>query len=570
VVAVSEKAIIVKLDAPILRGIDGRQSGTRAKRGLAVLICGTGMLVLTCTPYIASEGGDAGGRLGGAGGVFAGSSDATGGSEPRSTQGGRATGGIAGDGRTGGAAGSIVNSSGGAAGSRTGDAGEGGGGASGSSGTVAGSSSGGFRRGGSVGTATGGLQGAGGGTAGSAGGSGGADGSVDADAGSGRDSGAGGTDAPDVNPTGDGAPEERSADAASFPGTNNPVLPGLNADPNIVLFDDTFFIYPTTDGFDGWGSTSFSVFSSTNLVKWADRGIILDLTTGLGWASSRGWAPSIVRVGGTYYFYFSADAQLGVATSASPTGPFKDALGKPLATTRQYGPQSIDPYAFIDDDGTPYLYFGSGSGGLLAAKLNRDMISFSGTPANISPTGASGTLEGSAMFKRDGTYYLVWSEGDTRTATYKMAYARSQAPFGPFSRLATILQQDPSQGILGPGGGTVLGIPGRDEYYLVYHRFKIPGGDGTHRETCIDPIHFASDGTIIAVKPTLAGLQTAVTPSSSLLLAKRFQQFVWATAVEGRHHEIALHEPDGRLFLVERGWTLVPQVTLFRPSLLDW
>jgi beta-xylosidase len=308
------------------------------------------------------------------------------------------------------------------------------------------------------------------------------------------------------------ASDGRVADAASFPGTNNPVLPGYNADPNVVLLDDTFYIYPTTDGFDNWGATSFSVFSSTNLVKWTSGGVILDLTRNLSWASSRGWAPSIVRVGGTYYFYFSADAQLGVATGSSPTGPFKDALGKPLATTRQYGPQSIDPYAFIDDDGTPYLYFGSGSGGLLVAKLNRDMISFGSTPTNISPSGASGTLEGSAMFKRNGTYYLVWSEGDTRNATYKMAYARAQAPLGPFTRLATILQQDTSLGILGPGGGTVLGIPGRDEYYLVYHRFKIPDGDGTHRETCIDRMSFANDGTLVAVKPTLTGLQTAVTP----------------------------------------------------------
>jgi beta-xylosidase len=316
----------------------------------------------------------------------------------------------------------------------------------------------------------------------------------------------------DANREPDAAVDARAGDAASIPGTNNPVLVGYNADPNVVLFDSTFYIFPTTDGFANWGSTSFSAFSSTNLVQWINRGVILDLAKDLKWATGHGWAPSIARVAGTYFFYFSADSQIGVATSSSPTGPFKDALGKPLVTTGQYGSQSIDPYVFIDDDGTPYLYFGSGGGGLRLVKLNADMISFAGTPTNISPSGASGTLEGSAMFKRKGTYYLAWSEGNTLDATYQMAYARAQSPQGPFARLAVILQQDTTLGILGPGGGTILALPSRDEYYLAYHRFKIPGGDGNHRETCIDRMAFNSDGTIVPVKPTLEGLQTAVSP----------------------------------------------------------
>ena len=93
-----------------------------------------------------------------------------------------------------------------------------------------------------------------------------------------------------------------------------------------------------------------------------------------------------------------------------------------------------------------------------------------------------------------------------------MAYGRAQRPTGPFTRLATILEQVPKLGILGPGGSTVLALPGLDEYYLAYHRFKIPGGDGTHRETCLDPITFGADGTIVPVKPTLEGLQVAVLP----------------------------------------------------------
>ncbi len=167
---------------------------------------------------------------------------------------------------------------------------------------------------------------------------------------------------------------------------------------------------------------------------------------------------------------------------------------------------------FVDDDGTRYLYFGSDTGGLRVVKLNADMISLAGTPTNISPSGASGVLEGSGMFKRNGTYYLQWSEGDTLSANYQVAYARAQSATGPFTRLGVILQEDATLGILATGGSTVLSIPARDAYYMVYHRFKIPGGDGTHREVCIDRMSFNSDGTIVPVKPTLQGLQTAVTP----------------------------------------------------------
>jgi hypothetical protein len=432
-------------------------------------------------------------------------------------------------GGSGGTAGSSGGSQGGKGGANTGSSGAGGAGArTGSGGTSSNSTSqaGGSSAGGSS-SASGGSSGTGGSTTivGSGGasvlggnpGSGGTTSALGGSPGTGGRSDPSRPDAgPDVRPERDAAQDlfadRPTLDAASIPGTNNPVLPGLFADPNIVAFDDTFYLYPTTDGVASWGATAFSAFSSKNLVQWTSHGVILDVAKDLTWAKGRAWAPAIARVGDTYYFYFSAEVQLGVATSKSPTGPFRDALGAPLVKAAQYAPQSIDPYVFTDDDGTRYLLFGSGSGGLRMAKLGADMISFASTPSNISPSGASGTLEGAGMFKRRGSYYLYWSEGDTRNATYRMAYASASAVAGPFTRLATILEQNTSLGILGPGGGTILAIPSRDEHYVAYHRFKIPGGDGTNRETCIDRLSFNSDGTIAPVKPTREGLQAAVQP----------------------------------------------------------
>ncbi len=353
------------------------------------------------------------------------------------------------------------------------------------------------------------------GTGGTFVGPGGATGSPDASSGTGGRQGAGGrsgvagasgsVDGGGVDLTeGDGAPR---ADAGNLMGVNNPVLPGFNADPQVALFGGTFYIYPTTDGFANWLSTSFSVFSSTDLVRWTNRGVILDLARDLTWAMDRAWAPAITQKGSTYYLYFAAAQEIGVATSTSPTGPFKDALGHPLISTGAFGVQAIDPYVSVDDDGTAYLYFGSG--GARVVKLNPDMVSFSGTPANITPTGYR---EGSVMFKRKGTYYFMWSENDTRSVDYRVAYGRASSPLGPFTRLGVVLQKDTALGILGTGHNSVLYIPARDELYIVYHRFAIPGGDGTHREVCIDRMGFNSDGTIVPVTPSLQGLQAAVLP----------------------------------------------------------
>jgi len=108
----------------------------------------------------------------------------------------------------------------------------------------------------------------------------------------------------------------------------SPVLPGFTADPNIVRFGDTYYIYPTTDGFANWSGTQFKAYSSKDLVHWTDHGIILDLGPDISWANGRAWAPTMTAKNGKYYFCYSADTNIGVAVSDSPTGPFTDPLGK--------------------------------------------------------------------------------------------------------------------------------------------------------------------------------------------------------------------------------------------------
>ncbi len=310
------------------------------------------------------------------------------------------------------------------------------------------------------------------------------------------------------------------------PSVNNPVFPGLHADPEAIYSEQTgkYYIYPTTDGAYAWHNHDFKCFSSTDLVNWKDEGVILDLHD-LDWGKEYAWAPCIIEKkvddGYKYYYYFVANKSIGVAVADKPEGPYKDALGKALLTKEEIDApnQVIDPDVFCDPaTGKYYLYWGNSY--LWMAELADDMVSFvPGTMRELIPKSRIGEyhyLEGTHVFERNGLYYFTWSENITRSARYCIRYLISDSPTelvrnGKPAKVEeqVILQQDPSLQIFGTGHHSVLNVPGTDKWYMVYHRFTRPEGikmglsGGYNRETCIDPMYFNPDGTIVPVKPTL-------------------------------------------------------------------
>ncbi|UUF13692.1 MULTISPECIES: family 43 glycosylhydrolase [Flavobacterium] len=301
---------------------------------------------------------------------------------------------------------------------------------------------------------------------------------------------------------------------------NNPVLEGYYADPEILYSTKTkkYYIYPTSDGFDGWSGNYFKTFSSDNLKDWKDEGIILDLRKDVSWANRNAWAPCIVekKIKGKYqyFYYFTAAQKIGVAVSDNPEGPFKDS-GKALISTRPEGVkggQEIDPDVFTDPkSGKSYLYWGNGY--MAVAELNPDMISIKeGTTKVI--TVDDTFREGTYIIYRKGTYYFLWSEDDTRSPNYKVRYGTSKSPLGPIEipKNNIVIQGKPEVGIHATGHNSVLQIPNKDEWYIVYHRFSYPTGikmgdaGGFHREVCIDKLEFNPDGSIKEVIPTHAGV----------------------------------------------------------------
>ncbi|KAH9875192.1 hypothetical protein J1614_004682 [Plenodomus biglobosus] len=304
----------------------------------------------------------------------------------------------------------------------------------------------------------------------------------------------------------------RAAEAAS----GNPVLPGLYADPNVIIVDDTYYIYATTDGFPGWGGQVFYAWQSKDLVNWS-RGetpfLTLNGTSGnVPWATGNAWAPTIIERDGTYYFYFSGHnpalnrKTIGVATASSPDGPFT-AQPTPMITNNEKlkTGQAIDPAAFRDPVTGKY-WFIWGNGTPLMAELNDDMISIKEETLH-KVEGLVSFREGAFLNHRDGLYHLTYSIDDTGVPGYRVGYATSTDIMGPWTYHGLILQKDESQGILATGHSSIINIPDTDEWYIVYHRFAIPGGDGTHRETCIDKLTFdAATGLMQPVKPTMAGI----------------------------------------------------------------
>lgn len=279
------------------------------------------------------------------------------------------------------------------------------------------------------------------------------------------------------------------------------ILEGYTADPSIRVFGDTYYIYPTSDK-PNWQTTDFSVWSSKNLVDWKKEAMILDVAHDLKWANIEAWAPDVIERNGTYYMYFCAQGNIGVATSRSPKGPFVDALGKPLlAKGTGVQTNTIDPYPFIDDDGQAYLYYGNGRLGNVV-KLKPDMITVDGPVHTIA---LKDHREAPVVFKRKGKYYFMWSIDDARSPDYRVGWGVADSPLGPVTSPEDdfiVLQKN---GVaVGTAHHSVVNVPGTDRWYAAYHRHALPEGGGYQRQTVLARMEFTSDGAIKPMDPLQA------------------------------------------------------------------
>ncbi|GAA4437800.1 glycoside hydrolase family 43 protein [Pontibacter saemangeumensis] len=338
-------------------------------------------------------------------------------------------------------------------------------------------------------------------------------------------------------PAGEGAEAENADSLATAPQDqrylSQPLVTDIyTADPSAHVFNGKIYIYPSHDidanvpeKDDGahFAMRDYHVFSMDNPDgEIVDHGVALDIED-IPWAGRQLWAPDAAFKDGTYYLYFPVKDKedvfrIGVATSASPTGPFKP---EPQPIAKSY---SIDPAVYTDADGAAYMYFGGIWGGQLqrwssgaykaedvypaddkpalmpkVAKLSDDMLRFSEEVRDVQILDKEGKpllagdnerrfFEAPWVHKYNGKYYFSYSTGDT----HNIAYAIGDSPYGPFTYEGVLLK--PVQGWT--NHHSIIEQDGK--WYLFYHDTQLSGK--THlRNIKVTELKYNPDGTIQTV-----------------------------------------------------------------------
>lgn len=291
----------------------------------------------------------------------------------------------------------------------------------------------------------------------------------------------------------------------------NPIVPnkGLN-DPHIHIFNDTAYVYASHDTSienkkfvmeDWW------IWSSPDLVSWKKESVLKPEDTYIGKPFTSCWATDVAHRNGKYYWYFSeGNQQTGVVVSDSPTGPWKDVLGKPLLTS---GLTPTDEYdmAILEDNGEHYIIFGVWD--YYIAKLNENMISLAEKPKKIEIKNPRGpyNLDGKNtekptddkpfMHKLNGKYYLSWG----------VFYGISDNPYGPFDFKSSILNKESfAEGYDKPTWPTGF-QQGRHGSFFEWHNQTYfaycdmsQTGNRYFRDTFISYVHYKENGEMAKIR----------------------------------------------------------------------
>jgi arabinoxylan arabinofuranohydrolase len=298
---------------------------------------------------------------------------------------------------------------------------------------------------------------------------------------------------------------------------DNPVVQTCyTADPAPMVYNGRVYMYVghDSDGASGgYVMRNWKCYSSADMVNWTDHGVMLH-SSSISWSTAHDAnAAQVVFRNGKFYYYISITASdgmvaIGVAVSNSPTGPFKDTLGKALIAGSQmtgcsatHGWRGLDPTVWIDTSGQAYLYWGNNV--FYWVRLNADMISTSGSISCLAqndPAFGPDYEEGPWVYKRNSIYYLVYPSGFPEV----ICYTTSSGPTGSWSYKSQIMARNGCSTIH-PG---VCDFNGNS--YFFYHNAVLPGGGDYKRSVCIERFTYNGDGTIPTINGTTGGVVTGV------------------------------------------------------------
>ncbi|MDR8392943.1 arabinan endo-1,5-alpha-L-arabinosidase [Aliifodinibius sp. S!AR15-10] len=259
-------------------------------------------------------------------------------------------------------------------------------------------------------------------------------------------------------------------------------------DPVMIKQDQTYYLFETGRG--------ISVWSSTDMQNWTEQEQIFDSAPEWTYEvnpefRNHMWAPDITHHDGTYYLYYSVSSfgrnasAIGVATNTTlhPDDPDFEWVDHGPVVESVPGRDlwnAIDPNLTIDDEGTPWLTFGSYWLGMKLVKLQDNLTHVAVDTAAEWHTIAArhrywklderdagdtenGDIEAPFIFKKNGYYYL-FSSWDrccaNEKSTYKVVVGRSKDITGPYL--------DRAGKDMRHGGGTLV-IRGNEDWAGIGH-----------------------------------------------------------------------------------------------------
>lgn len=317
---------------------------------------------------------------------------------------------------------------------------------------------------------------------------------------------------------GGGASQKSTASAEAdslktFEFKGNPIVRDkFTADPAPMVHDGRLYLYTghdeyvdSTTGMYGFNITEWLCYSTDDMKTWTDHGSVLR-PTDFKWAVGEAWAAQVVEKDGKFYFYTTAQAgepysskAIGVAVGDSPTGPFTDALGRPLVTDDMTDNgargwwNDIDPTVLIDGDDA-WLCWGNGT--CFLAKLKPNMIEIDG---DIEVLDMPRYVEGPWLHKAGDTYYLTYASMGKGGET--ISYATAPSMKGPWTPQGELTGAAENSFTIHPGIAEFNG-----QWYLFYHNaaLEIDGLKGTtgRRSVCVDTLRYDAEGLMLPVVQT--------------------------------------------------------------------
>ncbi len=250
------------------------------------------------------------------------------------------------------------------------------------------------------------------------------------------------------------------------------------ADPHILIIDGRLYAMCGHDR--DWDITDFcrmdrwEMWSTENLTDWRFELMIDSSETYIG-DEDHCWAGDLATKDGMYYWYFSnRNHNTGVMVAPSITGPWRDALGKPLLHDDIVPNHPYDPEIY-EENGVYSIIFGAGQ--YWIATLGDDMISLKDEPQRLKVVNEDGTRKPTGdkpcIFKRNGWYYLMWGE----------YYAMGRELMGPYVYKGEFIHG---------GHGTIFQWSD-GEWYSLQEQHET---NAFYRGVQLRPIYFNEDDTV--------------------------------------------------------------------------